>query len=75
MDERSDVSSGGMTRMRMTGYRLPEDQIARIEAYAERLRAETGLSVTTSDAVRLLIEKGLESVSDAKPSPKKRPKR
>jgi hypothetical protein len=48
--------------------RLPGALLARIDAYAEGQRKATGLRVSRSDAVRLLVARAL----DAKPSKTKR---
>ena len=45
------------------GLRLPVSVVERIDLYAERLRAETGLlGVTRTDAATALLVKGLGTV-------------
>jgi len=51
------------TRMatRQTAFRLPEDLLDRVDAYAVKLARELpGLGVTRADAVRRLLEQALE---------------
>lgn len=44
--------------------RLPDDLLARVDAYAERLETEIHVSVSRSDAIRRLLVLGLEDAED-----------
>ncbi len=47
--------------MSATGFRLPTELVERLDAYAERLRAEhPGLSLSRTDAVRELLTFALD---------------
>jgi hypothetical protein len=52
---------------RQVAFRLPGELIERLETYTERLRQETGMvTVSVSDAVRLVLTRGLDEIeSDA----------
>jgi hypothetical protein len=44
-------------------FRLEEDFLAKLDAYAKEMEAEQpGLKPTRSDALRVLVEKGLQTV-------------
>lgn len=49
-------------------FRLPDELIERLDAYAKRLSEETGIEVNRADVVKRLLTKGLEAVE----KPKKR---
>ena len=56
-----------------TAFRLPEGLLARVDAYAEQLKAERpGLPATRADAVRVLLTLALDQVEGGrrKPTPK-----
>jgi hypothetical protein len=56
-----------MVNKLQTGIRLPEDMLARIDAFAARMQKEQpGLDVTRAVAMRVLIAKGLETVEQKK---------
>jgi Arc/MetJ-type ribon-helix-helix transcriptional regulator len=44
--------------------RLPEDLLARIDAYASQLESEIHVGVSRSDAIRRLVTLGLEDAED-----------
>lgn len=46
---------------RQVGFRLPEPLVQQIDAYALELGKSTGLTVSRTDAIRLLLEKGLQA--------------
>ncbi len=47
-------------KMTQVAFRLPEELLARIDAEAQRLAAETpGWTPTRTDVVRILLERGL----------------
>ncbi|MBI2892197.1 MAG: hypothetical protein HYY06_01505 [Deltaproteobacteria bacterium] len=49
-----------MVATKQTAFRLPEDLLERLDAYAVKLgRDLPGLGVTRADAVRTLLEQGL----------------
>jgi hypothetical protein len=53
-------------------FRLPDDLIERLDAYAGRLSEETGIEVNRADVVKRLLTKGLEAVEKPKkPAPRK----
>jgi len=41
--------------------RLPQDLLARVEAYRQRLEKTTGLTVNRADTLRVLIAAGLDA--------------
>ncbi len=46
-----------------TSYRMPSVLLDRVDKYRDRLaREHPGMRTTRADAVRMLIEKGLEAV-------------
>lgn len=47
-------------------FRLTDEIIERLDAYAERLSEETGLEVNRADVVKRLLTKGLEAVEKPK---------
>ena len=48
------------TKTRQVGIRLEPDQISRLDAFARRREQDTpGLTVTRTDAVKVLLEHGL----------------
>jgi len=51
--------------------RLPQPLLDRIKAYTDRLaQSMQGINITRADAIRVLIERGLNSVThDLKPEP------
>jgi hypothetical protein len=49
------------------GTRVPDELVARIDAYLERMNAENpGLEVTRADAIRVLLTKALDAEAPAK---------
>lgn len=50
----------GSKRTKQNQIRMTDDLKDRIHKHQEKLRKETGLQVNFSEAVRALIEKGLE---------------
>ena len=50
--------------------RLPEEELARVEAQRERLR-QTGVTLSLSATIRMLVKRGL-AVLEAEAAPKKR---
>ncbi|MBE2252865.1 MAG: hypothetical protein IAE78_25255 [Myxococcus sp.] len=53
-------------------FRLPDELIERLDAYAERLSGETGLEVNRADVVKRLLTKGLEAVEKPNQAKRKR---
>ena len=48
--------------VQQVAFKLPKSLVRDIDAYAEQARKElAGITITRSDAVRLLISKGLEA--------------
>lgn len=48
------------TSMKITPIRYPPDLLRRLDRHAERLRREQpGVTITRSDVIRLLLERGL----------------
>ncbi|MEY4550654.1 MAG: hypothetical protein RL685_6849 [Pseudomonadota bacterium] len=51
-----------------TAFRLPTELLARLDAYAARLRFEQpGVNVTRADAVRLLLTRALDEIEKTAP--------
>jgi len=51
--------------MGLYAFRLPDDLIGRVDAYAKRLEAEQpGITVTRADAVRALLTRALDPTGD-----------
>jgi predicted DNA-binding protein len=51
-----------------TAFRLPVSLLERLDAYADRLRAEQpGINITRADVVRLLLSRALSEVEAAAP--------
>jgi hypothetical protein len=51
--------------MGLYAFRLPDDLMSRVDAYAKRLEAEQpGISVTRADAVRALLTRALDATGD-----------
>jgi len=44
---------------RQVGFRVGEELLPLVDQYAHRMKASSGLSVTRSDAIRLLLRRGL----------------
>jgi hypothetical protein len=62
----------GMVQKKQTGLRIPEELLARVDAFAVRLQKEQpGLSIGRADAMRVLIQKGLEAVAAEKKASKR----
>lgn len=59
------------TKKKQLMIRVDDDMNDQIEAYAARLREETGLDVTASDAVRKLIAMGLAAAGPVKSAKRK----
>ena len=58
----------------MVAFRLEDELLKRIDAYAKRLEEATpGLKLARVDAVRVLLLKGLEEVEKDRASGKRRP--
>lgn len=59
----AQVLSGPMARKNedVTGFRLTKEVIERVEAYAARRTAETGIPVSRSHAVRELLARALDA--------------
>lgn len=55
-----------------TSLRLPTGLVERIDAHAARVREQTGITVKRAQAIRALIEAGLETVEAREPSPKRK---
>ncbi|MFN2547654.1 MAG: hypothetical protein ABR567_09500 [Myxococcales bacterium] len=51
-----------MTNTPTAAFRLPEQMLERLDLYAQRLSAETGLTVTRTDVVRKLLNEALDRV-------------
>jgi len=49
-----------MTPLKTIAYRLPQDLIEKIDAYAAKRAARDGRPCSRSEAIRLLLEKGLD---------------
>jgi len=49
-----------MAKTPITTLRLSEDVLARVDAYAARVQAETGVEVNRTAALRALVLAGLE---------------
>lgn len=60
------TNTGNSTKLKKSpqALRLPDDLLARVDAYAERLEAEIHVSVSRSDAIRRLLVLGLEDAED-----------
>lgn len=59
-----------------TAFRLPEEVIERIDAFAARLTSQTHVQVTRTDAVRILLRVGLDELELPVPvTPKKKAKK
>ena len=56
-----------------SGFRLPVELRSRLEAYAERMSADTGVTIRLSDVVRKLLTERLDQidVEDKSRKPKK----
>ena len=48
-----------MVAAKMVAFRLHKELIERLDAYAERMAAQTGITVTRSDVAKKLITEGL----------------
>ena len=58
---------------RQVGTRLEESLITRLDAYARTRAAETpGQTVTRTDAMRVLLEKGLSDAGFPRPAARKK---
>lgn len=64
---RATLAEDTMANTTQYTFRLPDELVARLDAYAERLAEDTGLEVTRADAVKQLLTRGL----DAADAPKK----
>jgi hypothetical protein len=62
MRKQAVVSADMATKDRRLMLRLEAELAERIEAYAARMRAETGLDVTTAAAMRRLLIAGLDAL-------------
>lgn len=49
---------------RQTAFRLPADLVRRLDAHAKLLSLTTGMNVSRSDVVRLLLERALPKPSE-----------
>ncbi|MBJ2210336.1 hypothetical protein JFT33_27505 [Pseudomonas carnis] len=49
-----------MAKTPITTLRLSEDVLARVDAYAARIQAETGVEINRTAALRALVLAGLE---------------
>lgn len=57
---------GEAKRTRQIFVRMPEDLVAALDGYVERMRAEQpGTSPTRSDAIRVLLYKALTTLEQA----------
>ncbi len=63
-----------MGKTTLVAFRLEEELLKRIDAYAKQLEQATpGLKLARVDAVRVLLLRGLEEVEKAQGAGKKRP--
>jgi len=51
-----------MAAAKMAAFRLPEEMIGRLDAYAARLSEQTGITITRADVVKKLLGEGLDRV-------------
>jgi hypothetical protein len=58
-----------MARAVPVTVRIPPDLLARVDTVADDLATQTGLSVSRTDAVLMLIRRGLEVVEAAPKKP------
>jgi predicted DNA-binding protein len=49
-----------MSELKQTAFRLPPVLLKRLDKFAKRRTAETGMAMNRTDAVRLLLTKALE---------------
>ncbi len=49
-----------MSDLKQTAFRLPPVLLKRLDKFAKRRTAETGMAMNRTDAVRLLLTKALE---------------
>ena len=62
-----------MVAAKVVPVRLPEEVLARVEAQRARLGKSTGLSLSTSQVLRMVIERGLAALEgEASPQPRKK---
>lgn len=61
-----------MAISRVVPVRLPDPLLARVDAHRARLRQQTGLEPSRSEVVKLLVERGLQSVEAEAQPPRKR---
>jgi hypothetical protein len=50
------------TNQHQQSFRFPDDLIARIDGYGERLAKVTGLQVSRADAIRSLVTRALDAI-------------
>jgi hypothetical protein len=62
-----------MGKTTLVAFRLEEELLKRIDAYAKRLEQATpGLRLARVDAVRVLLLRGLDEVEKGQPTPRRR---
>jgi len=49
-----------MSELKQTAFRLPPVLLKRLDKFAKRRTAETGMAMNRTDAVRVLLTKALE---------------
>ncbi len=60
--------SSGREVTTQVAFRLPDDLLRRLDAYAERMRAaQPGVNVTRTDVVRVLLTRAIQRVEDDRP--------
>lgn len=77
LSRQADDTRGTVTpvaQRKIVAVRLSQETLARIDRYVAQIKATTpGLDVTPSDAIRILIDRGLEAVEAERPTkPRKR---
>jgi hypothetical protein len=61
-----------MVAAKVVPVRLPEEVLARVEAQRARLGQSTGLTLSQSQVIRMVIERGLTALEAEASSPRKR---
>ncbi len=62
-----------MARTKQMGLRLPEELVVRLDRYLDKLREDLpGVELTRTDAIRTLLEKGLQQAGIPSKAERKR---